>query len=290
MNIITLTTDLGLTDHYVAAIKGQLFSQVPSARIIDISHDVSAFDIAEAAYYVNNIMGDFPEGTIHFLGVDCVPLIGIGQPEHNFYPLVMKLKGQYFVGCDNGIFSLLKDYLEAETIIRIDGFTVKNALRFPVKNLYIPTMARISAGESLESLGEEVKTVRKRLIEQPVIQENIIKGSVMHIDKYGNVIVNITERLFTEIGKGNPFTIYFQKFKYFIERISSNYYDVPEGEKLALFNANGYMEIAINKGVEGNGGGAASLLGLHVKDAIRIEFHPKGSKDNIEALFPKLSL
>ena len=73
----------------------------------------------------------------------------------------------------------------------------------------------------------------------------------------------------------------------FIESISKNYHDVPTGEKLALFNANGFLEIAINKGVRGSGGGAGSLLGLKVNDVIRMEFHPKCSKDNINSLFPK---
>ena len=101
------------------------------------------------------------------------------------------------------------------------------------------------------------------------------------------MIVNITEKLFNEIGNGNPFTIYFKNSQYFIENISKNYYEVPTAEKLALFNESGFLEIAINKGVTGNGGGASSLLGLSFGDTIRMEFHPKGSKDSINSLFPE---
>lgn len=286
MSIITLTTDLGLKDHYVAAIKGQLLSQIPQANVIDISHDVQPFNLAEAAYYVNNVMEDFPEGTVHFIGVDHLPRISIGS-DKNLYPLVMKLKGQFFVGCDNGIFSLIDGYEEAEKIIRIDDFSAKSSLRFPTRNIYLPTIIALSTGKSLDDLGEEVDEIRKAFTTQPTIEQNLIKGTVIHEDKYGNVIINITERLFNEVGAGNPFTIYFKNSQYFIESISSNYHDVPTGEKLAIFNDDGFLEIAINKGVQGAGGGASSLLGLHSKDTIRIEFHPKGSKDNIESLFPQ---
>src|SRR5690606_30276713 len=115
MQIITLTTDLGLSDHYVASLKGQLYGTNNSINVVDVTHDIQSFNIAQAAYFINNIFRDFPEGTIHFLGVDALPQISIGNPESNLYPIVMKLKGHYFVGCDNGIFSLLNDYKKAET-------------------------------------------------------------------------------------------------------------------------------------------------------------------------------
>lgn len=287
MRIITLTTDLGLKDHYVAALKGQLLSKIDHCQVVDISHDVQPFNIAQAAYYVNNVVDDFPDGTIHFLGVDSLPHISIGSGENNLYPLIMKLKNQFFIGCDNGIFSLLNNFEEAESIIRLDDFSAKAQLRFPTRNIYVPAIVALSNGTDPKTMGEDFPNIRKAFTTQPTIQKDLIKGTVIHEDKYGNLIVNITERLFNEVGSGNPFTIYFKNSRYFIENISSNYYDVPMGEKLAIFNDNGFLEIAINKGVQGNGGGAASLLGLHVKDVIRIEFHPKGSKDNIESLFPK---
>ena len=286
MKIITLTTDLGLRDHYVAALKGQLVSQIEGCTIVDVSHEVQPFNIAQAAYYINNLIEDFPEGTIHFLGVDSLPQISIKNTEANLYPLVMELKGQFFVGCDNGIFSLINDYTAAKKIVRLDDFSAQSALRFSTRNIYVPAIVALANGRKIADLGEETINIRKAFTTQPTLEKDLIKGSVIHEDKYGNIIVNITEKLFNEVGAGNPFTIYFKNSTYFIENISTNYYDVPMGEKLALFNHNGHLEIAINKGVQGNGGGAASLLGLHVKDMIRIEFHPKGSKDNIESLFP----
>ena len=255
MSIITLTTDLGLRDHYVASLKGQLLSQVQGCNIIDISHEVQPFNLGEAAYYINNVWQDFPEGTIHFVGVDHLPYISIGSEE-------------------------------AAEIVRIHDFSAKASLRFPTRNIYIPVIIALCEGKKLSEIGEPYPNIRKAFTQQPIVEENLIKGAVIHKDKYGNVMINISEKLFNEVGKASPFTIYFKSNSYHIDKISSNYYDVPPGEKLALFNDNGYLEIAINKGVKGSGGGAASLLGLDVKDLIRVEFHPKGSKDNIEALFP----
>ncbi len=287
MRIVTLTTDLGLKDHYVATIKGQLISQFSKLHIVDVSHNVEPFNIAQASYFVNNIIRDFPADSIHFIGVDSIPVINIDTPKLNMYPIVMKLKGQYFIGLDNGFFSLLPDFHEAEEIIQIHDFSSKNALRYPIKNIYIPTILAILNNTPSASLGDPIKTVRRAFTTQAITEENLIKGSVAHVDHYGNVIVNITENLFKKIGKGETFTIYFRQSKYFIERISDNYNEVPIGEKLALFNDNGLLEIAINKGVKGNGGGASTLLGLKVNDIVRIEFHPRGSKDSIESLFSK---
>ena len=286
MQIVTLTSDLGLSDHYVASLKGQLLSKATNIQLVDISHNVQPFNISEASFYINNVINDFPDGTIHFLGVDSVPDISIDSHKTNSYPIVMLLNNQYFVGSDNGIFSLLNDFHNAELIVRLD-FSSKSAFRHPFKNIYVPAILAILEGKKLENLGEvtDIKELNRALVTQAVIGENIIKGSVIHIDNYGNVIVNITEQLFQKIGKGNPFTIYFRQKNYFIDRISDNYNEVPMGEKLALFNENGWLEIALNKATKSTGGGASSLLGLKINEIIRIEFHPKGSKDRIDDLF-----
>lgn len=285
MKIITLTSDLGLTDHYVGSLKGQLLSALGNVTIVDISHDVQAFNIAQAAYYLNNSWKEFPKGTVHFLNVDSTPAIHIAKPENNTYPLVMQLKGQFFIGSDNGIFSLIHGYENADKLVRLDFSSAGLDLRYPARNIYIPAIGKILKGAKLEDLGEEITSVRQAFTTQPVIEKNLIKGTVIHVDKYGNVIINITEELFKQIGKGHPFTIFFKSSVYFIEQISDSYADVPMGEKLALFNENGHLEIAINKGTTGSGGGANSLLGLNVKDIVRVEFHPKGSKDRIQDLF-----
>lgn len=287
MKIITLTSDLGLTDHYVAHLKGQLYSQLGDVTIIDISHDVQPFNIAQAAYYITNCWREFPKGTVHFLNVDSTPLIQIGKPDRNMYPLVMELNGHFFIGSDNGIFSLIPGYEEATKIVRLDFSSAGMELRNATKNIYIPAIKEILNGTKTETLGEEIVSVRQAFTMQPTIEKDLIKGTVIHVDKYGNVITNISEDLYKQVGKGNPFTILFKNSNYFIDQISDTYSDVPMGEKLALFNEGGFLEIAINKGTTGSGGGANSLLGLNVKEMVRLEFHPKGSKDRIQDLFER---
>jgi len=286
MQIVTLTTDLGLKDHYAGALKGQLLSKKSNIQIIDISHNVEPFNIVEAVYYINNIIGDFPERSIHFIGVDSIPDISIDSHRTNKYPIVMKLHKQYFIGNDNGIFTLIKDFHLAEEIVRLD-FSSKNAFRHPFKNIYVPAIIDLINNKKMSEIGELIKIedLNRALTTQALINEHEIKGSIIHIDNYENVIINVSESLFTKIGKGNPFTIYFRSKNYFIDRISENYNEVPVGEKLALFNENDWLEIAINKGTKQTGGGASSLLGLKHNDVIRIEFHPRGSKDRIDDLF-----
>jgi len=286
MQIVTLTSDLGLKDHYVGALKGQLLSQKSDIQIVDISHNVEPFNIAEAIYFINNIIENFPKKTVHFIGVDSVPDISIDSHRTNKYPIVMKLKDQFFIGNDNGLFTLLKDFHLAEEIIRLD-FSSKNAFRHPFKNIYVPAIVEILNGKELKDIGEEIRIedLNRALVSQAITNDNIIKGTIIHVDNYENVIVNVNESLFSKIGKGNPFTIYFRSKNYFIDRISENYNEVPVGEKLALFNENDWLEIAINKGTKLTGGGASSLLGLKRNDIVRIEFHPRGSKDRIDDLF-----
>jgi len=286
MQIVTLTTDLGLRDHYIASLKGQLLSKFSDIHLVDISHDVVPFSISEASYYINNVITDFPEGTIHFIGVDSIPEISIDSHATNSYPIVMKLNGQYFVGSDNGIFSLLNNYKSAESIIRLD-FSSTNVFRHPFKNIYVPAILAILKGESLSRLGEEiaVSDLNVALVTQALIGENLLKGSVIHVDNYENIIININEQLFRKIGQGNPFTIYLKEKQYFINVISANYNEVPTGEKIAFFNENDWLEIALNKATKYTGGGASSLMGIKLTDVITIEFHPKGSKDKILDLF-----
>ena len=119
----------------------------------------------------------------------------------------------------------------------------------------------------------------------PVIEKNLIRGNVLHIDHYGNVITNIDKSTFYRIGENIPFTIFFRKKEYHIDIISKTYNDVSPGERLAFFNNNDLLEIAINKGANSRNGGASNLFGLDINDIVRIEFSPKDSKSTLDELF-----
>ncbi len=282
MGIITLTTDMGLTDYYVAVLKGNLFKLAPGASVVDITHQVRPFDIADASYYIQAAFREFPDGTVHIIGVDSEPII---NSSNGAYPSILFFKGHYFISNDNGIFALILRGEQPDGFWRIDNvLSNPKGLRFPVKNIFVPTAARILAGESLNDIGSEETSWRVAHTVNAVIEENLIKGSIVHIDHYGNAITNITKEIFGRF-EDAPFTILFRKREYYIDEISSTYNDVAPGERLAFFNDNNLLEIAINKGATGNGGGADSLFGLRIHDLVRIEFNPRGSAKTLDSLF-----
>lgn len=269
MAIITLTTDMGLKDYYVASVKGAILSQFPEAIIVDITHDVPAFDIAQASFVIRNTFHDFPKGTVHIIGVN--PEADL-QTAH----VAVEFEGHYFIGADNGIFSLLFDR-PADEIVELNLSQDSDELTFPTKHVFVKAACHLARGGTMEVIGRKIEEVKQRQLFRAVVEGNVIRGQVIYIDSYGNVISNITETLFKEVGRGRPFSIYFRRASYDIHRISEAYHDVPEGEKVALFSATGYLEIAINKGVEGSGGGANKLFGLKLNDTIRIEFEDRAA-------------
>ncbi|WP_107038664.1 SAM hydrolase/SAM-dependent halogenase family protein [Brumimicrobium mesophilum] len=286
MGIITLTTDMGLSDYYVASLKGKLLSLLPTVQIIDISHFVSPFKITQAAHLLKNCINDFPENTVHIIGVDAEPLINFNQPEESIYPTIIKFKGQYFLGADNGFFSLLLGSKKPEGMWRLeDVLSRPELMNFPTKNILVPAACKIIDGTPFENFCSPVESIRKAIPLSPVIDGHTLKGAVSYIDHYGNIITNISKQDFQRVGKNIPFVIYFRQKEYYIDVISLGYNEVPAGEKIAIFNDSGYLEIAINKGTPENGGGANSLFGLRVGDIIRIEFTPRGSRTTIDSLF-----
>jgi len=286
MNIVTITTDMGIEDHYVAALKGAMYKVSRDLQIVDISHNIKPFNIAQASYYIKNSLKDFPDDTVHLIGVDSEPIVNFGDPDAGALPSFIRYKNQYIVATDNGIFSLILGTEQADGMWNIDDvLSNPKLMKFPTKNILAPAAVSLAKGEKPENLGTEKNSIRRALVANPVIEPNVLKGTVIHIDNYGNLITNITKADFERMGRNVPFTIFFRKKEYYIDEISAGYNEVPPGERLAIFNDNDNLEIAINKGTPGNGGGANSLFGLRIGDVIRVEFTPRGSKQTIESLF-----
>lgn len=264
MSILTLTTDLGTKDYYTAALKAAVYSLIPEVRIVDITHHIPAFDLAKAGFVLRNVWREFPTGTIHVIGVDT-------QWSQRSPFVVVQCEGHYFIGCDNGIFSLILDAeKEAEVYtLRMKG---DEDLGFPTKTVFVPAAAAIAGGTPLADLGQKAEHYKVRQAIHPVVEYDNIRGTVIYVDGYGNVITNITRGLFEREVGNKPFSIVLRSGDRDLDRICRSYSEVPEGEKLALFTSGGYLEIAINHGVEGSGGGASSLLGLREDDIVRVEF------------------
>jgi S-adenosylmethionine hydrolase len=285
MSIITLTTDMGLDDHYVASLKGTILSAIEKVNIIDITHAVRPFDISEAAFHLNCCYKDFPEGTIHVIGVDSEPIVNFGGSDGSF-PTIMEFAGQFFISNDNGFFGAFLKEERPVAIWRIEDFiSDPKAFKFPTKNILIKAAVRLINGVKPESFATSFNGYKNALSLAAISETNLIKGHVVHMDIYGNVVTNIHRTLFERFGEDTPFILYFRRKDYFIDIISNTYNEVAQGEKVAIFNETGYLEIAINRGANASTGGAEKLFGMHKNDMIRVEFTPPGSRETIDSLF-----
>lgn len=275
MAIITLTTDFGEKDHYVAAIKGSLYSQMEQIRIVDVSHSISPFHLHEAAYIIQNVYKSFPEGTIHVIGVDSEL-----NPENRHIAVLMD--GHYFICADNGILSFLTTEINPEKMVEINIHD-RMTTNFPVLDVFVGVAAHLARGGTLDVIGKPITEIKEIKHLQPVVSKNNsqIQGIVIYIDNYGNVITNIKKKFFDSVGKGRNFVINARtiEFKKIYNRYSEaiNFNLPPEkrdedGKKLALWNSSGYLELAIYKSNPTSVGGAATLFGLDFRTGISIKF------------------
>jgi S-adenosylmethionine hydrolase len=281
MSIITLTTDFGLTDHFVGALKGKLISEFPDAKIIDISHDIDPFNASEASYILGSAYAHFPKGTIHLIGVDA-------EFNKENQHVAMQWNDHYFIGADNGIFSMLLQHQSPQKLVAI---TIHDRLPTDATDLdvLVTVACHLAKGGLLNVIGKEIKSLKQVTELQPIVAEDksAIKGHVIYIDHFGNVVTNITKKLFLEIAKGRPYEIPLMQIKGQkktnpIKNIWAKYSDISknssyplkthEGDKLAIFNEAGFLEIAIFRSNPKHVGSATSLLGLGYRDNVTIYF------------------
>ena len=274
MPIITLTTDFGEKDHFAGAVKGAIYSELESARIVDISHSIAPFHITEAAYIIKNAYKSFPEGSIHIIGIDSEL-----TPENRH--IALKLDGHFFICANNGILSLLASEIRPEKIVEIN---IHNKLdrNFPVLDVFVKVAGHLARGGTLEVIGKTISEIRQLKEAEPLLNtdHSQIKGNVLYIDNYGNVVTNITQKLFEEVGRGRNFVMrartatfteifntYSEAINFEVEKINRE-----DGKKLAIFNSGGYIELAIYKSNPSTVGSASTLFGLEWRDTVTINF------------------
>ncbi|MBF2707759.1 SAM hydrolase/SAM-dependent halogenase family protein [Flavobacterium soyangense] len=274
MSIITLTTDYGLKDHFVGALKGKILSEYPEASIIDISHHIDAFNTVEASYIIGASYSSFPKGTVHLIGVD---MESNKENQH----IVMQWNDHYFIAADNGILSMLSQKIVPQKIVTIN---IHDRLPSDATDLdvFVKVACHIAKGGLLNVIGKEIKAMKQVTDLQAVAANDgsSIKGYVIYIDHFGNVVTNISKKQFLEIAKGRPYEIVLRTKN--IKTILPNYSAIAssdkypikyyEGEKLAIFNEAGFLEIAIFRSNPSKVGSANSLLGLNYRDNITIKF------------------
>ena len=261
MAIITLTTDLGHKDFYQSALKGSILSILPDVKMIDITHEIPSFNIARTAFILKNAYPYFPKNSVHLIGINSL------FHEGSHY-LAMKYKEHYFVGSDNGIFSLLLDGDKPQQLVELNIIQDLRYLHFPLVDILCKAACHLATGGTLLDIGLPIENTIERAAIQPKIESNNITGYVIYVDRFGNVITNISKKLFNSVQKGRNFKLHFKRHEY-IDKLSWNYNEVPDGEKLCLFGVSDYLEIAINKG------NASQLLGLtdSNQDPIIIDFY-----------------
>ncbi|MGB5463984.1 MAG: SAM-dependent chlorinase/fluorinase [Aureibaculum sp.] len=276
MPLITLTTDFGTKDHFVGTIKGAIYTEFIDAKIVDISHQISPFNITETSYILKNAYRNFPKGSIHIVGVDSELSVENRQ-------IAIELDGHFFICSDNGIISMIASEINPDKMVEI---TIHNTLAssFNVLDVFVKVACHIARGGTLDVIGKPIDHYKKLNEVNPLINDerNRISGCVIYIDNYGNVVSNITQKLFQEIGKGRPFEVIARNYTF--DKILQQYNEVvnfsipPEnrqddGKKLAIFNSAGYLEISIYKSNLKTVGGASSLLGLQYRDSITVKFY-----------------
>lgn len=274
MSIITLTTDYGLKDHFIGALKGKILSEYSEASIIDISHDIDPFNTVEASYIIGASYASFPKGTVHLIGVD---MEWNKENQH----IVMQWNDHYFIAADNGILSMLSQRIVPQKIVTIN---IHDRLHNEATDMdvFVKVACHIAKGGLLNVIGKEIKSIKQVTELQAIVADegNSLKGHVIYIDHFGNVVTNISKKQFLEVAKGRPYEIVMKTKN--IKTILPNYSAIAssekypikyyEGEKLAIFNEAGFLEIAIFRSNPSKVGSANSLLGLNYRDNIIIKF------------------
>jgi S-adenosylmethionine hydrolase len=274
MSIITLTTDYGLKDHFVGALKGKILSEYSEASIIDISHHIDPFNTVEASYIIGAAVSSFPKGTVHLIGID----MELNKENQH---IAMQWNDSYFIAADNGILSMLSQKIVPQKLVAIN---IHDRLQTDATGMdvFVKVACHIAKGGLLNVIGKEINSIKQvyELKAVTSVDNNMLKGHVIYIDHFGNVVTNITKKQFLDAAKGRPYEILMKTKN--IKTILPNYSAIAssdkypiknyEGEKLAIFNEAGFLEIAIFRSNPSKVGSANSLLGLNYQDLVSIQF------------------
>lgn len=252
--IVTLTTDFGDADYYVGAMKGVVLDVCPDTEIIDLCHNVMAYDILDAAFTIAQSYQWFPLRTVHVVVVDP----GVGTQRR---PLLVSGDRHFFVGPDNGVFSFIYAQQEKLSVYHITGehyFHQPVSNTFHARDVFASVAAWVAKGVEPRQFGDEIEDYVKLAIPKAqAVNEKSWKGIVLKVDRFGNVITNIAAAdcpaLFAE--PTPPFKLTAGGKE--ITKLAPNYSEGGQGEIFALLGSSGYLEIATNRG------GASKLLALN---------------------------
>ncbi|MBP9186312.1 MAG: SAM-dependent chlorinase/fluorinase [Bacteroidia bacterium] len=255
MKIITLTSDYGLNTYYAAALKARLLGVIPNAVIVDISHNLPSYDLIQGAFLLQSCLNDFTLETIHIVAIDTNLLV------HKDI-LIGKKNNHWVIAADNGFLSKVFDSWDVIYKVKSNLFSVDDLS--PEKNIFTQIAAYIVNDTNINEYAEVA--VPNIIVDnlKPVILHDQIRASIIHVDGYNNAITNLNKSTFEDWVGDTKYTVYYRKIES-LEKISTNYANVKNGDGVAVFNDVGWLEVAINKGQ------GTSLLGLKLGDQIIIE-------------------
>ena len=275
MSIITLITDFGYKDHFVGQVKGDIYIKYPEANVVDISHEVSPFNIMEAAYILENCYKNFPENTVHIIDVDSERT---KEKKH----IIMYLDNHYFITADNGILSILSQNINPQVIYEITIHEDLNSVDSSTK-IFTEVACHLAKGGKPEIVGKNIEKIKSVKNLKPFLNDDQkqIVSSVIYIDNFGNVVTNLKKSYFEEIRKGRDFEISARNYKF--SKIYNKYSDIvnyttpssqrnDEGKGMVIFNSNDLLQISIYRSNPMNVGTASSLMGLKIYDSVTITF------------------
>ncbi len=239
--IITLTTDFGLQDYYVGALKGVILNISPDVRFVDISHDIPPQDIMAGAWVIKNAAPLFPPGTVHLAVVD--PGVGTDRK-----PVALKIGGHIFVGPDNGLFSLLteENKFEAVQLTNTSFWHSGPCHTFHGRDIFAPVAAHLSKGITFTELGKPLNDLKTYRWASSIADKDGIQGWVIHIDKFGNLITNLSGAVIADVIDEKKLKLYVGNT--ILTDIVDTFGSVVEGEPAAYIGSSGMLEVAINKG------------------------------------------
>ena len=244
--IITLTSDFGVNDHFIGAMKGVILEIAPEAQIVDISHAVQPFDILDGALTISQAYSYFPAGTVHMVIVDP----GVGTARR---PVILTSERHMFVAPDNGVLSLVYDREERLSVRHVTAehyFLQPRSNTFHARDIFSPVAAFLAKGIEPSRFGEEITDYVRFAAPRPKpVDERTLRGVVLKVDRFGNLITNITPQDAPQLFEAAP-----PAFKISIgtktqaTRMCTNYAEGAPGEVFGILGSMGFLEVAANRG------------------------------------------
>jgi len=238
--VITITTDFGLKDHYVSSLKAVILNIAPKARLVDISNQVPPHDVMAGAWVLKNAAFKFPKGSIHLVIINPGTLTDID-------PVIVCISGHYFVGPDNGVFSLIAEesQYQAVKLSNREFWVKKKSGKHHSIDIFGPVAAHLATGVEVQRFGKKLDKIVKYRWAVPIADRDGIQGWVVHIDHFGNLVTNISDEMLAGSLGNRNFKIYVGNT--ILKGISHSYSSVPDGEPVAYIGSSGMLEIAVNK-------------------------------------------